>query len=79
VKYRETMTEGEILEAADMAETYPGSGVLNMEEIGIDVLVAWCRLVDGKPGYENAMTCDVILIVQMFRWWWQQQKKGGGE
>ena len=38
------MTIAEIKDDADMAETWPGSGVLNWGEIGFKTLAAWVAL-----------------------------------
>lgn len=64
------MTMDEIRDDADMAETWPGSGVLNWGEIGFDTLAAWVAL---HPQQDAAATetFDVESVKGMFEEWWR--------
>ena len=64
------MTIDEIKDDADMAETYPGSGVLNWGEIGFKTLAAW---VNMHPQQWVAATevFDVESVKGLFEEWWR--------
>jgi len=68
----------EIKEAADMAETFPGSGVLNWGEIGFKALSAWVAKFNWQmPTTGDGIlteTFDVESVKAMFEDWW---RKGG--
>ncbi len=67
------MTLDEIKEAADMAETFPGSGVLNWGEIGFKALAEWVALNPQQTAAATE-TFDVESVKAMFEDWW---RKGG--
>lgn len=64
------MTIEEIKDAADMAETWPGSGLLNWGEIGFDTLAAWVALYP-KQEVAATETFDVESVKDMFEEWWK--------
>lgn len=72
------MTLDEIKEAADMAETFPGSGVLNWGEIGFEALASWVKKFNWQTpatgGRILTERFDVESVKGMFEDWW---RKGG--
>jgi len=68
-----------IKDAADFAETYPGSGELNWGEVSFDALASWVR---QHPFYMSTVPTkdfDVESVKRMFESWWQAECKKGGE
>lgn len=67
------MTLAEIMDHADMAETCPGSGVLDWGEVSFAALAAW---VAWKPNQYPARTetFDVESVQRMFEDWWSTTK-----
>ena len=67
------MTLEQIEDAADMAETWPGSNELNWGEIGFGELAAWVAL---NPDQSVAKTAefDVESVKGMFEEWWRNLK-----
>lgn len=68
------MTLAQIKENADMAETWPDSGVLNFGEIGIDTLSAWVEIYNWQ-GDIRTDTFDIESIKGMFEDWWKNENK----
>jgi hypothetical protein len=71
------MTTAEMKEDADMAETWPGSGVLNWGEIGFDTLAAWVQLFNWQTTSDEAIrteTFDVESVKGMFEDWWRKER-----
>ena len=64
------MTIAEIKDDADMAETWPGSGVLNWGEIGFKTLAAWVAL-NPQQTVAATDTFDVESVKGMFEEWWR--------
>jgi hypothetical protein len=64
------MTIEQIKDNADLAETYPESGELNLNEISFETLAAW---VYHFPKQKVAFTedFDVISVCRMFEEWWK--------
>ena len=63
------MTMDEIKDAADMAETWPGSGTLNWGEVGWRALEAWvCNQV--CYGDVTVRDLDVESAKGSFERWW---------
>lgn len=67
----------EIKEHADMAETLPGSGVLNWDEIGWGALSAWVTLSVEIGGDATLPDCDVESVKGLFEEWWRTANKEG--
>lgn len=63
------MDHDKIMDAANMAETHPGSGRLNWGEVPFSALAAW---VDLHPQWS---VFDVESVRGAFEDWWN----GGGE
>lgn len=61
----------DIKENADMAETWPGSGVLNWGEIGWGALSAWVTLSVAIGGDATLPEYDVESVKSMFEEWWR--------
>ena len=71
------MTVPEILEAASMAETYPGSRELNWGEIGWKTLEAWVHhRVSGGDG--SLVDLDICSIQGAFERWWKARSEPAG-
>ena len=72
------MTQDEIMAVADMAETWPGSGALNWNEVPFGVLAAW---VAKHPGNKAMPTrgFDVESVKDMFQTWWSKQSEQEGK
>ena len=64
------MTMEEIKDAADMAETWPGSQRLDFGELPFRVLVEWDMKSGGATGF------DVASVTDMFERWWRAEKQG---
>lgn len=64
------MTIAEIKDDTDMAETWPGSGVLNWGEIGFKTLAAWVAL-NPQQTVAATETFDVESVKGMFEHWWR--------
>jgi hypothetical protein len=58
----------EIRAAADMAETRPGSGILEFGELPFRVLAEWAMNTDDMRGF------DVESVKHMFERWWRVEK-----
>jgi hypothetical protein len=58
----------EIKDAADMAETWPGSGTLDFAELSFRVLAEWAMNTDHARGL------DVESVTVMFERWWRAEK-----
>ena len=67
------LSESEIRDNADRAETFPGSGKLNWSEISLKTLIAWADLYPN-PGLDKTINFDVENVKIMFEAWW---KRGG--
>jgi len=69
------MTLKQIKDNADMAETYPESGVLNWGEISFETLSEWVRL---NPRQKHSFTedFDVESVKSMFYELWKEQGAG---
>jgi hypothetical protein len=65
------MTMAEILDDANMAETYPGSGVLDWGEIEWTVLETWVSLSVEIGGDASLPECDVESVKGCFERWWK--------
>lgn len=65
----------DIKENADMAETWPGSGVLNWGEIGWGALSAWVTLSVAIGGDATLPEYDVESVKSMFEEWWRSANK----
>lgn len=71
-------SDAEIYERIDMAETYPGSGVLNFGEVWLRTITDWCDLVRGTD--YDCEKCDIESIMQtMQKWWRDKTPRAGGE
>lgn len=64
----------DIKENADMAETWPGSGILNWGEIGWGALSAWVTLSVEIGGDATLPEYDVESVKSMFEEWWRSAK-----
>ena len=62
------MTMEEIKDAADMADTWPGSRTLNFSELPFRVLVEWAMKSGDVVGF------DVESVKFMFERWWSAEK-----
>lgn len=60
---------------ADMAETWPGSGVLNWGEIQWDALAAWVTLSVEVGGDAGLPKFDVYSVQGLFERWWTKANK----
>ena len=63
------MTMDEIRDAADMAETWPGSQKLELSELPFVVLAEWA----SKTGV--TVDTDVESVKFMFERWWRAEKR----
>ncbi len=63
------MSMKQIKEAADWAETYPGSRVLNFGEVGFQALADWVIMIQD----EGLSCCDVESVKQEFEKWWKRE------
>ena len=63
----------EIREAADMAETFPGSGVLNWGEMNMQAFCDWVAQVAPQDvGTDHPVgVFDVESVQGMFDCWWR--------
>ena len=59
----------EIMENADMAETWPDSGKLNWGEVSMATLCEWVKL------NKNTDAFDVESVKGMFEAWWRYQNR----
>ena len=59
-----------------MAETWPGSGVLNWGEIGFKTLAAWVAL-NPQQTVAATDTFDVESVKGMFEEWWRTTRPEG--
>ena len=68
------MTEQEIIDGLDMAETYPDSHELNWREVPFKALAAWVAL---HPQRTVAKTedFDVESVKGMVELWWKDWQK----
>lgn len=68
------MTLEQIKDNADIAETYPESGILNWGEISFETIAEWVR---QNPRQESAFTedFDVESVKSMFYEWWKSTSK----
>jgi hypothetical protein len=66
------MTLEEIRDAADMAETWPGSRTLEFSALPFRVLVEWAMKSDDVTGF------DVESVKHMFERWWRAEKTKPG-
>jgi hypothetical protein len=73
------MTMEEIREHADMAETWPGSGVLNWGEIGWLVLADWVTLSVDAAGDYVLTLYDVESVKGCFERWWKSTPAPTGD
>ena len=66
-------TMREIREAADMAETFPGSGVLNWGEMNMQAFCDWVAQVAPQDvGTDHPVgVFDVESVQGMFDCWWR--------
>jgi hypothetical protein len=75
------VTDAEIKDDADMAETFPGSGELNWGEVGFKALAAWVDRYNwqgtGKSGVRTECF-DVESVKGMFEKWWKEQNGKDG-
>lgn len=67
------LSESEIRDNADRAETFLGSGRLNWSEISLKTLIAWADLYPN-PRLDKTINFDVESVKIMFEGWW---KRGG--
>ena len=66
-----SLSMADIRDHADMAETYPGSGVLNWGEVGWKALSAWVTLSVEIAGDAALPTYDVESVKGCFERWWR--------
>lgn len=69
-------TMADIKDAADMAETWPGSGVLNWGEVGWETLEAWVALSVEIGGDASLPKYDVESVKGCFERWWRTANAG---
>jgi len=75
------MTIDEIKEAADLAEKWPRSNVIDFGELPFKSLAAWVDEMKWGDASETMPLADfdVDSVKSMFRdWWWEQNKDTGG-
>ena len=65
------MTMQDIKDAADMAETWPGSGVLDWGEVPWQALADWVTLSVDIGGDAALLTYDVESVKGCFERWWK--------
>ena len=75
---RNMQTMREIKESADMAETYPESGVLNWGEISFDTLIDWVTH-QKTTGEQDVFSLDVESVKGCFERWWRRSNAGDNQ
>lgn len=74
------MTHEEIMDNADMAETWPDSGKLNWGKISMATLCDWVRFmrfVFYIQHNKDIEGFDVETVKGMFEEWWQNKHRNG--
>lgn len=70
-EYATSWTMADIKEHANMAETFPGSGVLNWGEIEWEALASWVALSVEIGGDAAMPSMDVESVKGCFERWWE--------
>jgi hypothetical protein len=68
------MTEQEIIDGLDGAETYPGSHELNWREVSFKTLAAWVALHPQRTVLKTE-DFDVESVKGMVESWWKDRQK----